>query len=211
MNLSWEVRFFCEEWAGIEVLAKPIFVRGVSPFNGWRTLRPLHPKSLCQIGSLGFSERTLEVYTNLSWEVRFFGEEWAGIEVLAKPIFVRGVSPFYGSAPRTLQWLAHLAPSSSKIIAPKWGTGVFRNELRKRVQTSLVGGSFCVGNGVGIEALAEPIFVRGVSPFYGSGLAVPFNGSGATASISVSGWRALFFCGSGVAAWRTLRLMAAAG
>ena len=24
---------------GIEVLAKPIFVRGVSPFYGWRTLR----------------------------------------------------------------------------------------------------------------------------------------------------------------------------
>ena len=33
-----------------------------------------------------------------------------GIEVLAKPIFVRGVSPFYGSAPRTLQWLARPMP-----------------------------------------------------------------------------------------------------
>ncbi len=41
---------------------------------------------------------------------------------------------------------------------------VFRNELRKRVRTSHVGGSFCVVNGVGIEVLAEPIFVRGVSP-----------------------------------------------
>ena len=41
------------------------------------------------------------------------------------------------------------------------------NELRKCIRTSLMGSSFCIGNGVGIEALAEPIFVRGVSPFYG--------------------------------------------
>ena len=33
-------------------------------------------------------------------------------------------------------------------------------------------------NGEGIEALAKPIFVRGVSPFNGSGPAAPFNGSG---------------------------------
>ena len=36
-----------------------------------------------------------------------------------------------------------------------------------------MGGSFCVGNGVGIEVLAKPIFVRGVSPFNGSGTAAP--------------------------------------
>ncbi len=30
--------------------------------------------------------------------------------------------------------------------------------------------------GRGIEVLAKPIFVRGVSPFYGSGPAVPFHG-----------------------------------
>ena len=50
----------------------------------------------------------------------------------------------------------------------KSGALVFRNELRKRVRTSHVGGSFFVGNGVRIEALAKPIFVRGVSPFNGS-------------------------------------------
>ena len=33
-------------------------------------------------------------------------------------------------------------------------------------------------NGEGIEALAKPIFVRGVSPFNGSGTAAPFYGSG---------------------------------
>ena len=34
-----------------------------------------------------------------------------------------------------------------------------------------MGGSFFVGNGEGIEVLAEPIFVRGASPFNGSGTA----------------------------------------
>ena len=32
--------FFIGIGEGIEALAKPIFVRGVSPFYGWRTLRP---------------------------------------------------------------------------------------------------------------------------------------------------------------------------
>ena len=57
----------------------------------------LAPKSLRQIWNLRFSERTPEVLTNLSWEVRFFAGNGEGIEALAKPIFVRGVSPFYGS------------------------------------------------------------------------------------------------------------------
>ena len=37
------------------------------------------------------------------------------------------------------------------------------------------------GNRKGIEALAKPIFVRGVSPFNGSGTAAPFNGCGTAA------------------------------
>ena len=60
-------------------------------------------------------------------------------------------------------WLAHLAPSSSKIIAPNRGTGVFRNELWKRVRT-FHGRFVSCGNGEGIEVLAEPIFVRGSAP-----------------------------------------------
>ena len=52
---------------------------------------------------------------------------------------------------------------SSKIIAPNRGSfGFFFNELRKCARTSHVGGSFCIGNGVGIEVLAKPIFVRGL-------------------------------------------------
>ena len=61
---------------GIEVLAKPIFVRGVSPFNGRRTLRP-----------------------NLSCGRFVYCGNWAGIEVLAKPIFVRGIAPSMAGAP----------------------------------------------------------------------------------------------------------------
>ncbi len=57
---------------------------------------------------------------------------------------------------------------SSKIITPNKGKWCLGDELWKRVRTSHVGGSFCVGNGEGIEVLAKPIFVRGVSPFNGS-------------------------------------------
>ena len=62
--------------------------------KGFLILAP-HPKSLRQIGNLWFSERTPEVLTNLSWEVRFFAGNGEGIEALAKPIFVRA-QPFNG-------------------------------------------------------------------------------------------------------------------
>ncbi len=55
------------------------------------------------------------------------------------------------------------------------------------INEPLMGGSFFVGNGEGIEALAKPIFVRGVSPFNGSGTAAPFNGSGIAVSFYGSG------------------------
>ena len=61
-----------------------------------------------------------------------------------------------------------------------------------------MGGSFFAGNGEGIEALAKPIFVRGVSPFNGSGTAAPFNGSGIAVSFYGSGTVALFN-GGGIA------------
>ena len=60
-------------------------------------------------GSLGF-------FNELRKRVRTFHGRFVycgngeGIEVLAEPIFVRGVSPFNGSAPRTLQWLARPVP-----------------------------------------------------------------------------------------------------
>ena len=62
-----------------------------------RATLALHPKSLRQIGKLGFfGTNSGSVYEPLLWEVRFFIGNREGIEVLAKPIFVRGVSPFYG-------------------------------------------------------------------------------------------------------------------
>ena len=79
---------------------------------------------------------------------------------MAKPIFVRGIAPSMAGGPCRPR-------SSSKIIAPNRGALVFFNELRKFARISLMGGSFCVENGEGIEALAKPIFVRGVSPFNG--------------------------------------------
>ena len=56
-----------------------------------------------------------------------------------------------------------------------------------------------MGNGEGIEALAKPIFVRGVSPFNGSGTAVPFNGSGTAVSFN-GGGIAVSFNGNDTAA-----------
>ena len=81
------------------------------PFNGsgTATLAP-HPKPLCQIGeALVFLTNSGSVYEPLMGGSFCVGNE-VGIEVLAKPIFVRGVTPFYRSAPRTLQWLARPMP-----------------------------------------------------------------------------------------------------
>ena len=106
---------------------------------------------------------------NLSWEVRFLLGNGVGIEVLAESIFVRGVSPFNGSAPRTGPCRPR---SSSKIITPNREPLVFRNELRKRVRTSHGRFVFYWGNGEGIEVLAEPIFVR-AQPFNGRHASCP--------------------------------------
>ena len=55
---------------------------------------------------------------------------------------------------------------------------------RRTLRPNLSCGRFVYcGNGVGIEVLAKPIFVRGVSPFNGSGTAAPFNGSGTAAPV----------------------------
>ena len=56
-----------------------------------------------------------------------------------------------------------------------------------------------MGNGEGIEALAKPIFVRGVSPFNGSGTAVSFNGGGIAVSFN-GGGIAVSFNGNDTAA-----------
>ena len=127
-----------------------------------------------------------------------------GIEVLAKPIFVRA-QPFNGSgtAAPFNGWHAPClggAPCSLFIQnhCAKSGSLGFFNELRKRVRTSHVGGSFSVwGIEEGIEVLAKPIFVR-AQPFNGSGTAVPFNG-----------WHAP--CLAGMSHARTLRLIVRGG
>ena len=56
---------------------------------------------------------------------------------------------------------------ASKIITPNREPWFFGTDSGS-VYEPLMGGSFCVGNGEGIEVLAKPIFVRGVSPFNGS-------------------------------------------
>ena len=119
-----------------------------------------------------------------------------GIEALAKPIFVRGYAPSMEvrSAPartalapagyaceasgrafvlfsrvcqirstRRFACTPFLAPKSLRQIRENgvWGTN------SGSVYEPLMGDSFLIGIGEGIEELAKPIFVRGVSPFYG--------------------------------------------
>ncbi len=72
--------------------------------------------------SLGFSERTPKVLTNLFCGrfVFYWGIE-EGIEVLAEPIFVRGVSPFNGrhaSCPLLWKCASHPPNNSRKFPHP---------------------------------------------------------------------------------------------
>ena len=91
---------YCGNGEGIEVLAKPIFVRGVSPFNGRRTLRPLHPKSLRQIGEAGFwGKRTPEVCTNLSCGRFVFCWERGGDRSIGEANLRKGLAPSMEAAP----------------------------------------------------------------------------------------------------------------
>ena len=128
-------------------------------------------------GSLGLGERTPEVLTNLSWEVRFL---WGTDDGDSRVCSIR-FNPLFRLRPVFI----------SKIIAPNREPLVFGTNSGS-ADEPLMGGSFFVGDGEGIEALAKPIFVRGVSPFYGSGPAAPFNGSGTAAPFNGRGAVALF-------------------
>ena len=117
--LMWEVRFFVGNGEGIETLAKPIFVRA-QPFNGWHA--PCLAGAPCALfiqnhcaksGNWGFSERTLEACTNLSWEVRFLRER-GGDRSIGGANLRKGQCPFNGSgtaaprSPRTICCFAGL-------------------------------------------------------------------------------------------------------
>ena len=117
--------------------------KGLCPFNGWRPVPPsLFIQNHCaKSGNLGFGRRTPEVCTNLSWEVRFLRER-GGDRSIGGANLRKGLAPSMEADCRPRAWLAHLAPSSSKIIAPNRGALVFLNGLRKRVRTSHMGGSF---------------------------------------------------------------------
>ena len=136
--------FFIENGEGIEVLAEPIFVRGVSPFHGWRTLRPLHPKSLRQIGNPWFFGTNSGSVNELLMGGSFCVGNGEGIEVLAKPIFIRGVSPFNGSGTAAPFNGRHASrPLHPKSLRQIGGAGVFGTNSRS-VYEPLMGGSFFV-------------------------------------------------------------------
>ena len=100
---------------GIEVLAKPIFVRGVSPFNGWHA--PCLAGAPCALfiqnhyaksGSFGFSERTLCVITNLSCGRFVFCWERSEDRSIGKANLRKGRQP--------LQWKCASHPSMEAAL-----------------------------------------------------------------------------------------------
>ena len=115
---------YCGNGEGIEALAKPIFVRA-QPFNGSGTAVPFNgwhapclggvPCALfiqnhcAKSGSLGFSERTPEVCTNLSWEVRLLRER-GGDRSIGKANLRKGAALQWKRHCRPLQWLARPVP-----------------------------------------------------------------------------------------------------
>ena len=68
-------------------------------------------------GKVGFFETNSGSVNESLIRGSFFVRNWEGIEVLAKPIFARGVSPFHGSAPRTGPCRPR---SSSKMDSLAW-------------------------------------------------------------------------------------------
>ena len=131
--LMWEVRFFVGNGEGIETLAKPIFVRA-QPFNGWHA--PCLAGAPCALfiqnhcaksGNWGFSERTLEACTNLSWEVRFLRER-GGDRSIGGANLRKGQCPFNGSgtaAPRPPRTICCFAGLQKGRVRPAKGAPVF--------------------------------------------------------------------------------------
>ena len=106
---------YCGNGDGIEVLAKPIFVRGVSPFNGWHA--PCLAGAPCALfiqnhyaksGSFGFSERTLCVITNLSCGRFVFCWERSEDRNIGKANLRKGRQP--------LQWKCASHPSMEAAL-----------------------------------------------------------------------------------------------
>ena len=85
-----------------------------APTGGFPRILALHPKSLRQIGNLWFFGTNYGSADEPLMGGSFFVRNGEGIEALAKPIFVRGVSPFNGSG------TAARPRSSSKMDSLAW-------------------------------------------------------------------------------------------
>ena len=85
--------FFVGNWAGIEVLAKPIFVRGIAPSMAGAPCALFIQNHCAKMGKLVFGGNELRKCVR-TFHGRFvYCGNGEGIEVLAKPIFVRGIAP----------------------------------------------------------------------------------------------------------------------
>ena len=85
---------------------------------GRRALLPLHPKSLRQTGEAGvFRNELRKRVRNLSCRRFVLCSEWGGDRSIGEANLRKGLCPFNGSAPRTLQWLACLMPTLMEVCS----------------------------------------------------------------------------------------------
>ena len=90
----------------------------------------------------------------------FFEGNGEGIEALAKPIFVRGASPFNGSGPAVTFYGSGTAVTFNGCDPSVGGPVNGANAPIRAARSSIVGGSFFVRILKRIEALAKPILER---------------------------------------------------
>ena len=140
-------------------------VRGVSPFNGSapRTRPRSSSKIIRQIGSPWFfGTNSGSVYEPFMGGLFIAGTR-RGIEVLAEPIFVRGIAPSMAGTPRA-PFIQNHSPNREPLV--------FRNELRKRVRTFPGRFVYC-GNGEGDRSIGGANLRKGHSPFNGRHASCP--------------------------------------
>ena len=121
--------------------------------------------------TLGFSERTPEVLTNLSHGRFVFCWEWGGDRRIGEANLRKGLAPSMAGAPCArkgvaLQWKRHCRPCpASKIIAPNRGSRGLGNERTPEVLMNLSHGRFvfCWEWG-GDRSIGEANLRKGLAP-----------------------------------------------
>ena len=166
-------------------------VRGLPlPWLAARAALAPHPKSLRQIGKLGFfGTNSGSVYEPLMWEVRFVLEAERGDRSIGEANLRKGAALQWpaclmsGRCTLRLPCIQKYCAKSRELGFPGTNSGSIYEPLSREVRFVLEAerGDRSIGEanlrkGAALQWLARLAPVRGVSPFNGSGTATPFNG-----------------------------------